>query len=82
MGNYANIKARRFVKFLKWLEKNKGIDLSCGGRHNYKVTCIFTGDSFPVPSSHDEINKYIVKDFRDWLMERDLCTEEEYDHNL
>lgn len=82
MGNYANIKSSRFVRLLNWLSKNKGVELSTGGRHNYKVTCIHSGDSFPIPSSHGEMNKHIVKDFKDWLVTRGLCSEKEYDNNL
>lgn len=82
MGNYADIKSKRFVKFLGWLERNKDAEVTIGGNHNYKVTCIQTNKSFPIPSSHSTINKYIVKDFRKWLNEKNICTEEEFDKNL
>lgn len=77
MSVFADVKSRKFVKFLKWLAKNKPITLSDGGRHNYKVTCIYSGNSYPIPSSHRIMNKYIVKDFTEWLIKNQICREEE-----
>jgi hypothetical protein len=82
MGKYADIKARRFIRFLKWLGRKKDITLSVGGNHNYGVTCDQTGEKFPIPSSHNVMNKHIVSDFKEWLVERDICTESEFDNNL
>jgi hypothetical protein len=82
MGSYANIKSRRFLRFISWLGKNKKVYILPGGKHNYKVTCIQSGDSFPIPSSHGEINKHIVKDFKSWLTERNICSAAEYEAKL
>lgn len=82
MGKYANVKSRKFVKLLQWLDRCKGIELHPGGRHNYKVKCIHTGETYPIPSSHNMIDKNIVEHFKNWLVKREICTADEYDKRL
>jgi len=33
---------------------------------------------FRLPTSHKFVNKYVVKDFMEWLVEQDICSEEEF----
>lgn len=82
MGIYANIKSKQFVRFLKKLERKKGIELTTGGKHNYIVSCIHNGKSYPIPCGHSEINKNIVKDFMEWLVTNQICTEREFNELL
>ncbi|MEK7618185.1 MAG: hypothetical protein AAB410_03485 [Patescibacteria group bacterium] len=82
MGQYANIKSKRFKKVLKWLENHKGILLKKAGNHILKATAIHNGKAYPLPASHNEINKHIVKDFGEWLVENTICSKEEYDKLL
>ena len=80
MGQYANVKSKNMRQFLKWLQQNKGVDVS-EGRHT-KVEIIHNSKVFTVPTSHGEINKYIVKDFRKFLVGNGICTKEEFDSKL
>lgn len=82
MGKYADVKSSKFIKLLEWLSRNKPVELSVGGNHNLAITCIHTGEKYPIACSHNLVNKYIVKDFRDWLIKRELCTEREFDSRL
>lgn len=82
MAEYADIKSRRIVRFLKWLVRNKGVEVIGGGRHNYKITCISNGKSYPIPSSHKTINRFVVKAFVDWLVENEICSEEEFNDHI
>lgn len=82
MGGYGDIKTKKFIRLLKWLANHKGIELANAGRHNYKVTAISTNESYPIPGSHRYINKHIVKDFKEWLVKRDICTEDEFDKKI
>lgn len=82
MGKYADVKSKKFIKLLEWLAKNKPVELSIGGKHNLAITCIHTGEKYPIACSHNIINKHIVKHFKEWLIKRDLCTETEFDKNL
>ncbi len=79
MSEYADIKNKKFQNFLKKLKNVSGIEISAGGRHNTKITCIRTGESYPIPSSHSVINKHIVKHFMEWLVKSEICTKEEFD---
>lgn len=79
MGQYANVKSKNMRRFLKWLE-NKGVEV-IEGRHT-KVKITHNSKVFTVPTSHPEVNKYIVKDFRKFLIDNDICTKEEFDDKL
>lgn len=82
MGGYTNIKSRRMFQFLKWLGNHKNVDVVVAGKHPVKVICRLSGESYPLPLSHSEVNKFIVKDFMEWLVKNEVCTEEEFDENL
>ena len=82
MGTYADIKSRKLNRVLEWLVHNKGIEVTRGGKHNKKVTCIRNGKAYPLPLSHKTVTKYIVKDFVEWLVKNEVCTEQEFDDCL
>lgn len=82
MGEYANIKSKKFYRLLKWLSNHKRIEIILGGRHTIKAHAIETNSSYPLPLSHNEVNKNIVKDFRDWLVRNKICQIEEFDDQL
>lgn len=82
MSEYADIKYNKFQNFLKKLKNVSGVEVSPGGRHNTKVTCIYTGQSYPIPSSHNVVNKHIVKHFMEWLVESKVCSKKEFDEMI
>jgi len=83
MGEYANVKYKKFKKgILKWLEKKDDIRVESGGKHHIKVCCIHNGESFTVPKRHNEIDKFIVKDFMKWLVKNEVCTKDEFDEKI
>lgn len=82
MSGYGDIKTKKFLNVLSWLGNNKPVTVKKAGRHNLKVTCIHNGHSFALPTSHPEVNKYIVKKFVDWLVSNQVCTKEEFDERL
>ena len=76
MGEYADVKTRKVRKFIKWLKRNKSIEVRESGKH-LVVTCIYNGKSFPVPVAHRVVNKNILKEFMNKLIEWRICTETE-----
>lgn len=82
MAEYANIRSKKFLQALTWLKNNKGVLIEGGGKHPYKVQAIDTGQSYPIPTSHREINKYVVKAFVAWLVKNDICKKNEFDEKL
>ena len=82
MSGYGDIKTKNFLNVIKWLASNKGVEIKKGGRHNIKASCIHTGESYPLPTSHRIINKYVLNGFVSWLVKNGICTKEEFDERL
>ena len=82
MSGYGDIKTKKFLNAITWLKNNKPITVHKGGRHNIKISCIYNGKSFALPTSHPEINKHIVQKFVMWLVANNICTKEEFDQRL
>lgn len=83
MGEYADVKSKKLINAIKKLiNKSTDLELLPGGRHNCKLHCIHNGQSFPIPTSHKYIDKYIVKDIAEILERWDICTIDEFKKNL
>lgn len=82
MGQYANVNSKQLIRLVKWLGNHKNIDVLTGGKHPTKVTCVNTGQTFPLPAGHRVMNKNIVKAFKDWLVKNNVCSEEEFNEHL
>lgn len=81
MGGYGDVKRRTVIRLLKWLANNKTVEATDGGRHT-KVMCIRNGKAFPVPTTHQFVNKHILKAFMEWCVENEVCTKEEFEERL
>lgn len=80
MGEYADIKLKRFRKgILLWLEQKGDITVEVGGNH-LKVR-FRDGQIFPIPH-HRVINKFIVKSFMKQVTDRQYCSRIEFDERL
>ena len=75
------LKRKSVIKFLKWLKKNRAVEVSDSGKHT-KIKCIHTGESFPLPTSHSTMNKHILKNFLNWCKENEICSREEFERFL
>ena len=82
MSGYGDVRTGRMLRVLKWLQNHKGVEIVQGGRHNIKVKCIHTGETYPIASSHPTVNKHIVQDFQKWLVKNEVCTKDEFDARL
>lgn len=80
--SYGDIKTKKFKNVLKWIDNLSGVEVGKGGKHNIKVHCIHNGQKYPIPTSHRNINKYIVADFGKWLVKNGICTIEEYNERI
>ena len=81
MVTYADLKRRKVVKLLRWLERTGSIHVKEGGRHT-TVEHIVSGDKHPIPTSHSTVNKHILKGFMKWLVAHKVCTKEEFEKRL
>lgn len=79
MGELADVKLKRLLSFLDWLARNcSQVTVSKGGKHNVVVKYPFWDRPFPLPTRHRIVDKYIIQDFRDRLIESGICTEQEF----
>ncbi|MFH1255584.1 MAG: hypothetical protein V1667_03915 [bacterium] len=83
MGEYANIKTKKIINLLKWLEsKNKSLTVVNGGKHQIVVKYSFWARPFPIPTKHKEVNRFIVKDLMEKLVNSNICAKDEFDCHL
>ncbi|KKP92017.1 MAG: hypothetical protein UR94_C0007G0016 [Parcubacteria group bacterium GW2011_GWA2_36_10] len=83
MGEYANVKIKKLLNFIKRLvSHNKDLQLVQGGRHNYLVKYPFWSRPFPIPFKQRIVSKFIVKDLKEALVKDNICTEEEFDNEF
>jgi hypothetical protein len=78
MGFDGDIKTSKFLKVVRKLVSRSALELSNGGKHNWKVKCIYSGETYPLPANHRIINKHLVHDFGKWLEKNQICTYDEY----
>lgn len=81
MGEYANIKRRRFLQFFQWLNGRNGVEVKFGSRH-LQVCNIYSGEKYPVPVAHEKINRHIVSALVTRLVRWGVATKEEIDEKL
>lgn len=82
MSGYGDVKTRRLLAFLKWLQNHKGVEIRSGGNHQTVVTVINTGEAYPLSTSHRTINKNVVKGFMEFLVKNEACTKEDFDSRI
>lgn len=83
MGDYSNVKIRDIKSLLKWLEgKNKSLVVVRGGKHQIVVKYSFWNRPYPIPTKHNEINRFVVKGLMEKLVDSEICTKEEFDCHL
>lgn len=83
MGQYANVTCNKMYQFLKWLGNHKSVDVTVGGRHPAKVLSRKNGEVYPLPIGHSKVvNKHIVKDFMEWLVRNEVCSQSEIDERM
>lgn len=80
MGEYANVRSKRLIKCLKHFTRiSSDLELTGGGKHQYKLTYVHNGEVLPISSSHREMNRFIVKNIMEHLVKWGICTKEEFD---
>ena len=82
MGEYANIKSKKFYQLLDWLTNHKRFEILQGTKHSVKAHAIETNQIYPLPLNHKVINKFIIKGFCNWLIANNVCTKEDFDLHI
>jgi hypothetical protein len=82
MVKYADIKSKKLRKRLfRWLVGTGEISIEEGSKHT-KIEHIRTGKKYTIPTSHNVVNKHIVKGLMKWLIVLKVCKQEEFDNHL
>lgn len=82
MSDYADIKIKKLRRFIQYLSHKTEIQLERGGRHIDVVKYPYWERPFPLPTKHRIVNKYIVKDLMEKLIEDGIITQKEIDKIL
>lgn len=81
MGEYGNVKRRKLVKFLNWLQANKKVEIIEGANHTL-LKCIHNGEKTPTPIRHNKVDKNLVFALQKWLERNQICSKEEFDEHI
>ncbi len=79
MGEYADIKRRRMLSLLRWLDLQSGFQIENGGKHQWLVKYATWERPFPIPFKHGTVNRYIVRELMKKVTETGACTKEQFD---
>lgn len=82
MSQFANVKHKRLIRFLKKLSQESELVLEKASKHYYKLNYPFWQRPFPIPSRHSEVNKHTVKQLSKKLVQDNLCSEERFIKNI
>lgn len=81
MSGYADVKKKRLLGFLEWLQNHKGVEIKSGGKHQTVVTIIHLGKKYPL-QHHQTVDKYVIEGFMKFLVKNEVCTKEEFDSKI
>ncbi len=74
-GLYKTRKVKKAIKRLQ--RKTDLIKLGDEGRHS-KVALSDESDSYPIPLSHGETNRFILEGLAEWLEKHGVCKKEDF----
>jgi len=67
---------------LKWLSTKDSICIDKGGKHEILIRYTFWERPYPIPFKHNEVNRHIIKDLMQKLVDSNICTKEEFDEHI
>ncbi len=82
MGEYTEVKRRRMIQLLVWLNTKEDIEVNNGGNHQWVVKHDAWNRPFPIPFKHNTVSKHIVKALMKKVVDLGVCTKEEFDKHL
>lgn len=84
MSEYANVKCRKIVGYLKKLaKKNTDFEIIKASKHLFKIRCIHNGQSQPIPANHSgDMAPIMVEKIMKKLVDWEICTKEEFDMHI
>ncbi len=82
MGEYADVKRKRVLALLKWLNKLDGFEVSTGGKHQCVVCHDTWNRPFPITFKYNIVSKVYLKELVKKVVATGACSKEEFDEHL
>ncbi|MBU0646037.1 hypothetical protein KJ611_00970 [Patescibacteria group bacterium] len=82
MGEYADVKRKRVLKLLHWLERQPGFTVNNGGKHHWIVKHEDWERPFPIPFKDRVVNKHVIKELMARITETTPITKEQFDEKI
>lgn len=82
MGEYADVKRKKIIKLLNWLNTQNGFTIENGGNHQWVIKYFSWKRPFPIPFKHNRLSSVYVKVLMKKLVETKVCSKEKFDSFL
>ncbi len=77
MGEFADIKRKKFLQLLKKISKNKNFDINCGGNHQWKISHQTFKRPYPIPFKRNKVKGVYLKEIIKLIAKTGEFTEDE-----
>ena len=82
MGEYADVKRRKILNLLQWLETQSEFHVGNGGNHQWIIRHSSWKRPFPIPFKGGTVSKLIVKELMSRIVATGICTKEQFDKKI
>ena len=82
MGEYADVKRKRVLRLLRWINTLSGFDVDTGGNHQWVVKHSTWERPYPISFKYNVVNKVYIKELSKKVIATGACTKEEFDSHL
>jgi hypothetical protein len=82
MGEYADVKRKRVLSLLKWLNTLSGFTADTGGKHQWIVNHQTWKRPFPISFRNNVVSNVYIKELVKIVVATGACTKEEFDEHL
>ncbi|MBN1585687.1 hypothetical protein JW899_04985 [Candidatus Uhrbacteria bacterium] len=82
MGEYADVKRKRIMSLLAWLNRQEDFSVDNGGSHQWVVRHETWNRPFPIPFRNNTVSGQIVRALMGKVVGTGFCTKEEFDNHL
>jgi len=82
MGEYADVKRKRVLSLLKWINTLNGFEVDTGGKHQWIVRHTTWERPYPITFRYNVVSKFYIKDLSKKVIATGACTKQEFDSHL
>lgn len=82
MGEYTDVKRKKMLKLLKWLDGLSGFTIGNGGNHQWVIKHISWTRPFPITFKHGTVSRVYIKELMKLVVATGACTKELFDEHI